>query len=101
MGVVKDNISPINFQLITYIIITEELTSTNKGKGFEVPSTHLLPSPVKCGGVLMFYINQNILCKKIDFPVHILYRNTLEINLGKEKLLIFGTYKPPNINFPK
>ena len=66
MGVVKDNISPINFQLITYIIITEELTSTNKGKGFEVPSTHLLPSPVKCGGVLMFYINQNILCKKIE-----------------------------------
>ena len=23
---------------------------------------------------------------------------TLEINLGKEKLLVFGTYKPPDIN---
>ena len=48
----------------------------------------------------MFYINQNIPCKKIEtfqftFSIEIL---TLEINLGKEKLLIFGTYKPPNIN---
>ena len=48
----------------------------------------------------MFYINQNIQCKKIEtfqstFPIEIL---TLEINIGKEKLLIFGTYNPPNIN---
>ena len=48
----------------------------------------------------MFYINQNIPCKKIETfqftsSIEIL---TLEINLGKEKLLIFGTYKPPNIN---
>ena len=66
MVVVKDNVSPINFQLITYIIIIEDLTSTNKGKRFEVPSMHLLPSPVKYGGVLMFYFNQNIVCKKIE-----------------------------------
>ena len=48
----------------------------------------------------MFYINQNIPCKKIEAfqfasSIEIL---TLEINLGKEKLLIFGTYKTPNIN---
>ena len=48
----------------------------------------------------MFYINQSIPCKKIETfqftsSTEIL---TLEINLGKEKLLIFGTYKPPNIN---
>ena len=48
----------------------------------------------------MSYINQNIPCKKIETfqftsSIEIL---TLEINLGKEKLLIFGTYKPPNIN---
>ena len=54
----------------------------------------------KYGGGLMFYINQNIPCKKIETfqftsSIEIL---TLEINLGKEKLLIFGTYKPPNIN---
>ena len=48
----------------------------------------------------MSYINQNIPCKKIETfqftsSIEIL---TLEINLGKEKLLVFGTYKPPNIN---
>ena len=53
----------------------------------------------------MFYINQNIPCKKIEtfqFTSSI-ETLTLEINLGKEKLLILGTYKPPNINnsFPK
>ena len=54
----------------------------------------------KYGDGLMFYINQKIPCKKIETyqfisPTEIL---TLEINLGKEKLLIFGTYKPLNIN---
>ena len=54
----------------------------------------------KYGGGLMFYINQNIPFKKIEtfhftFSIEIL---TLEINLGKEKLLIFDTNKPPNIN---
>ena len=54
----------------------------------------------KYGGGLMFYINQNIPCKKIKTllftsSIEIL---TLEINLGKEKLLIFGTCKPPSIN---
>ena len=48
----------------------------------------------------MFYNNQNIPCKKVEAfqstsSIEIL---TLEINLGKEKLLIFGTYKRPNIN---
>ena len=48
----------------------------------------------------MFYINQNIPCKKIETfqftsSIEIL---TLEINLGKEKLLVFGTYKPPSIS---
>ena len=48
----------------------------------------------------MFYINQNIPCKKIETfqftpSIKIL---TLEINLGREKLLIFVTYKLPNIN---
>ena len=48
----------------------------------------------------MFYVNQNIPCKKIQTfqftsSIQIL---TLEINLGKEKLLILGTYKSPNIN---
>ena len=48
----------------------------------------------------MFYINQNIPCRKMETyqfasPKEIL---TLEINLGKEKLLIFGMYKPTNIN---
>ena len=47
----------------------------------------------------MFYINQNIPCKKIETfqfssSIEIL---TLEINLGKDQL-IFGTYKPPSIN---
>ena len=54
----------------------------------------------KYGGGLMFYINQKILCKKIETfqltsSIEIL---TLEINLGKGKLMVFGTYKPPNIN---
>ena len=54
----------------------------------------------KYRGGLMFYINQNITYKKIETfhftsSIEIL---TLEINLGKEQLLIFGTYKPPNIN---
>ena len=48
----------------------------------------------------MFYINQNIPCKKLETfqltsSMEIL---TLEINLGKEKLLIFGIYELPNIN---
>ena len=48
----------------------------------------------------MFYIHQNIPCKKIEAfqftsSIEIL---TLEINLGKEKLLIFGTDKTPNLN---
>ena len=48
----------------------------------------------------MFYINRNIPCQKIEtfhFAsfIEIL---TLKISLGKEKLLIFGTYKLPNIN---
>ena len=48
----------------------------------------------------MFYSNHNIPCKKIEtfqftFSIEIL---TLDINLVKEKLLMFGTYKPPNIN---
>ena len=48
----------------------------------------------------MFYIKQNIPCNKIEtfqftYSIEIL---TLEINLGKEKLLIFDTCKPPNIN---
>ena len=49
----------------------------------------------KYGGGLMFYINQNILCNKTEifqFTSSIEVR-TLEINLGKEKLLILGTYK--------
>ena len=49
----------------------------------------------------MFYINQNILCKKIDRDFQFASSMKilrLEINLGKEKLLIFGTYKLPNIN---
>ena len=42
----------------------------------------------------MFYIIQNIPCKKIKTfqiasSIEIL---TIEINLGKEKLLIFGTF---------
>ena len=54
----------------------------------------------KYGGGLMFYINQNISCKKTETfqflsSIEII---TLEINLGKEKLLISGTYKSPNIN---
>ena len=49
---------------------------------------------------LIFYINQNIPCKKRETfqftsSIEIL---TLDINLGKEKLLIFGTYKSPKIN---
>ena len=54
----------------------------------------------KYRGGLMFYVNQNIPCKKIQtfqFTSSI-QTLTLEINLGKEKLLILGTYKPPNIN---
>ena len=49
----------------------------------------------KYGGGLMFYINQNILCNKTEifqFTSSIEVR-TLEINLGKEKLLILGTNK--------
>ena len=60
----------------------------------------------KYGGALMFYINRNIPCKKIETfqfksSIEIL---TLEINLVKEKLLIFGTYKAPKHKqnfFPK
>ena len=48
----------------------------------------------------MFYNNQNIPCKKTETfqftsSIKIL---KLDISLGKEKLLIFGTYKSPNIN---
>ena len=46
---------------------------------------------------LLFYINQKIPCKKIETfqfesSIEIL---KLEINIGTEKLLVFGTYKPP------
>ena len=46
----------------------------------------------KYGGGLMFYINRDITSKKVETfqfisSIEIL---TLEINLGKEKLLIFG-----------
>ena len=54
----------------------------------------------KYGGGFMFYINQKNPCKKIrtfqfTSSIEIL---TLEMNLGKEKLLIFATYKPHDIN---
>ena len=54
----------------------------------------------KYGSGTMFYINQNIPCKKIETvqstpSIEIL---TLEINLGKGKVLIFLTCKPPNIS---
>ena len=54
----------------------------------------------KYGSGLMFYNNQNIPCKKMETFQFTSSREilTLEINLGIEKLLIFGTYKPPNIN---
>ena len=48
----------------------------------------------------MFYINQNIPCKKLETFQFTSSRETLtlEINLGKEKLSIYDTYIPPNIN---
>ena len=57
----------------------------------------------KYGGGLMFYINKNILCNKTEifqFTSSIEVR-TLEINLGKEKLLILGTYKHKQKPFHK
>ena len=49
---------------------------------------------------VVVYINQYITCKKIETFQFIssIKIFTLEINLEKEKLLIFGTYKPPNRN---
>ena len=67
---------------------------------FKIPYYRIfLQDRDKYGGGLMFYIDQNIPCKKIETfqftsSLEIL---TLEINLGKEILLIFSTYKPPNV----
>ena len=53
----------------------------------------------KYGGGVMFLINQNIPCKKIEtFQFTSSIEIHKEINLGKQKQLIFGIYKPPNLS---
>ena len=84
-----------------FLVSESKLDSSFPEAQFKIPGYRIFRQDRdKYGGGLMFYINQNIPCKKIETfqftsSIEML---TLEINLGKEKLLIFGTYKPPNIN---
>ena len=84
-----------------FLVSESKLDSSFPEAQFKIPGYRIFRQDRdKYGGGLMFYINQSIPCKKIETfqftsSTEIL---TLEINLGKEKLLIFGTYKPPNIN---
>ena len=84
-----------------FLVSESKLDSSFPEAQFKIPGYRIFRQDRdKYGGGLMFYINQNIPCKKIETfqftsSIEIL---TLEINLRKEKLLIFGTYKPPNIN---
>ena len=84
-----------------FLASESKLDSSFPEAQFEIPSYRIFRQDRdKYGGGLMFYINQNIPCKKIETFQFTSSKEilTLEINLGKEKLLIFGTYKPPNIN---
>ena len=84
-----------------FLLSDSKLDSSFPDVQFKIPSHRIFRQDQdKYRDGLMFYINRNIPCKKIgtfqftsctEIP-------TLEINLGKEKLLIFGTYKPPNMN---
>ena len=84
-----------------FLVGESKLDSSFPETQFKLPGYRIFRQDQdKYGGGLMFYINQNIPCKKIETfqftsSIEVL---TLEINLGKEKILIFGTYKPPNIN---
>ena len=86
---------------VVFLVSESKLDLSFPGNQFKIPGYRIFRQDRdKYGGGLMFYINQSIPCKKIETfqftsSIEIL---TLEINLGKEKLLIFGTYKPLNIN---
>ena len=52
----------------------------------------------KKGGGIILYVNEEILCKKIDMKVdnHNIEAIFIEVNLRKEKWLMIGVYKPPS-----
>ena len=91
----------IKDKLDVFLVSESKLDSSFPEAEFKIPGYRIFRQDRdEYGGGLIFYNNQNIPCKKIETfhftsSIEIL---TLEINLGKEKLLIFGTYKPPNIN---
>ena len=84
-----------------FFVSESKLDSSFSEAQFKIPGYRVFRQDEdKYGSDLMFYIDQNIPFKKIEtFHLHpLLEIFTLEINLGKEKQLIFGTYEPPNIN---
>ena len=84
-----------------FLVSESKLDSSLWEGPFKIPSYRIFRHDQgKYVGGLIFCINQNISYKKIEtfqFPssIEIL---TLVINVGKEKLSIFGTYKSPYIN---
>ena len=91
----------IKYKFDVFLVSESKLDSSFPGAQFKIPGYRIFRQDEdKYGGGLMFYINQNIPCEKTETfqftsSIEML---TLEINLGKEKLLIFGTFKPRNIN---
>ena len=80
-----------------FLLSDSKLDSSFPDVQFKIPSHRIFRQDQdKYRDGLMFYINQNIPCKKIGtFQLTSSIETlTLEINLGKEKLLVFGTYKP-------
>ena len=91
----------IKEQFDVFLVSESKLDSSFPEAQFKIPGYKIFRQDRdRYGGGLMFYITQKVPRKKIEMfqftsSIEILM---LEINLGKEKLLIFGTYEPPNIN---
>ena len=91
----------INDKFDVFFVSESKLDSSFPEAQSKIPGYRIFRQDrYKYGGGLMFYINQNIPCKKIETfqftpSIEIL---TLNINLGNEKLLAFGTHKSPSIN---
>ena len=88
----------IKDKLDVFLVSESKLDSSFPEAEFKIPGYRIFRQDRdEYGGGLIFFNNQNIPCKKIETfhftsSIEIL---TLDINLGKVKLLVFGTYKPP------
>ena len=83
-----------------FLVSESKLDSSFPEAQFKIPGYRIFRQDRgKYGGGVMFLINQNIPCKKIEtFQFTSSIEIHKEINLGKQKQLIFGIYKPPNVS---